>query len=139
MEVLDGLGPYFLMFGKAPNLPLQNKLDLGNEKEKIDRIGELQKLEKIREKIPKWVEKHQNNQKLKYDKGREEIKFEVGEKILLKNPLQQGKFNLKFLGPFEILKQISNKNYLIKYPIRGKMQEEIVHVRRMRKFNEQNN
>jgi hypothetical protein len=53
--------------------------------------------------------------KIEYDKNRNEIKIDVGDKVLIKNHvLRKGKLSPKWLGPYEILSLEENENVLIK-------------------------
>lgn len=77
---LNSLSPYYLVFGQTPNLPIDNKLDLKGKH--IDRIGSLKKVNDLREKIPKLIEKTQKAMKGQYDKSHANVSFSTGEKIL---------------------------------------------------------
>jgi transposase InsO family protein len=52
--------------------------------------------------------------KKQYDKTARPIKFKVGDKVMLKNPLVKGKFSKIWLGPYEIIEINSPVNVTIK-------------------------
>lgn len=135
MESLKGLSPFYLMFGQSPNLPSPLTYQSNDKESRIDKIN---KLIKIRESIPKLIEKSNEKMKARYDRNRINVHYEPGEKVLIENPQKQGKFHKKYLGPYEIKSKLSNENYVIEQLVRGKPSNEIVHVRRLRKFIERN-
>ena len=128
-----GLSPYYILFGQEPILPIN--LKLGNIPEKLNRNEQIDNLGKIRSEIQTLIHKTQTNNKKYYDKTHREISFEEGEEVLVTNPVPDiGKFSEKFKGPFKIIKKISPLNYIVRIPMRGEMSDEILHVRRLKKY-----
>ena len=81
--------------------------------------------------------KNQEKNKKSYNKNKTEIEFETGEKVLIKNPIQDlGKFSKKYKGPFEIIKKLSPLNYVVRIELRNGLSDEIIHVRRLKKYTE---
>jgi hypothetical protein len=68
--------------------------------------------------------------KIGYDKNRNEIKIDVGDKVFIKNHVRKGKLSPKWLGPYEILSLEENENVLIK---RGR-REVRLHKNELKKY-----
>ena len=73
--------------------------------------------------------------KITYDKGAKLIEFNQGDKVLVLHPFKENKLQAKYMGPYEVIKHISEVDYLIS--TLGKMKEQhICHVNHLKPFME---
>ncbi len=70
MESLNWLSPHFLMFVQEPNVPVDKKLNIPQQETYAKRENQLSKLKKIRDKVPKFLERAAGKMKASYDKNR---------------------------------------------------------------------
>lgn len=71
----------------------------------------------------------------RYNANRHDIKFKIGEQILIKNPLKTGKLDKIWLGPYNIVEKHSEQLFVIE---RENGRNEIAHTERMKKFRQRN-
>lgn len=142
-----GYSPSYLMFGyemRTPAVWVAPRLDfvIGEEEEEIrDRVVLVEKkLAEVREIARLRSDERKKKAKQRYD-GRVHFKrkFEVGEKVLLKDVVPQGKFSDKWLGPFVILSvnkngtyHLTGKNSLrLKHAVNGDLLKTFVEAEKM--------
>lgn len=128
------LSPFYLLHGIEANQPIDNKLTTENDQFNLTKS--LKQLQKIRETIPKIIEKEQAIQKKIYDLKHKEIIFTPGQKVLIKfnfnEQNQSKKLANKYRGPFTIIEKLSDVNYKVELILRGKKTIDIIHVQRMK-------
>ncbi|CAF1017288.1 unnamed protein product [Brachionus calyciflorus] len=125
----------------APNVIVFGKL----MKSSFDRLCGIDRTsvnqdENFVEKIQDKMRKSQENQKRQYDsKVRDQIKFNIGDLVILVNsrqrPGQERSFEPKFIGPYKILEQVTDVNFKI-VDVNNQKSTLVVHYNRMRKYNE---
>ena len=135
-----GYTPAELTFGRKLNLPIDTLL--GKYKEGSGDIDTYHK--NLCEKLDRSVknalsvqERTDNSKKLYHDRHQLDVKFNVDDLVLLySEPKPTGgrakKLMAKFTGPHRVIEVLSNLNYKIEEVKGGKQQ--IVHVRRLLKF-----
>lgn len=97
-----------LQDGCLPEDPPQNLIDYINGfRLRLYRAGEL-----ARQKL----QRSQGKMKVRYDKQAESRQFNPGDSVLILLPLVESPFQAKFSGPFSVVRQVSDLNYLIKTP-----------------------
>ena len=82
----------------------------------------------------KNLERAQITQKAGYDKKTKPFRFyNVGDEVLVREmACVPGKFNLRFRGPYQITKKMSDHNYLVKNLEFPNRQERVMHVDRIK-------
>ena len=127
---LNGLSPFYLFFGKTPNLPIDNEIQIQENEE--DRCEELDKLNEIRTSIPKIMEEIQKKYKIYYDKKHMKEEFKKDDYVLIQKPFHHiKKLHNNYFGPFKIIKKLTPLNYIID----KNGNSEIIHIRRLKRFN----
>lgn len=112
--------PFYMMYGREAFLPIDEIEDFPEEggenieKEILERRSELIKLEEKREEIRKVIEESQSKRKEKHDQGVKQVKFEIGDEVLMKNEQRSHKFSSKWKGPYTIHKNIGKGAYKLK-------------------------
>lgn len=97
-----------LQDGCLPEEPPRNLIDYVNGfRLKLYRAGELAK-EKLK--------CSQKKMKLRYDRQAELREFTPGDRVLALLPLVSSPFQAKYCGPFNVLRKVSDLNYLIETP-----------------------
>lgn len=132
------VSPFYLLHGIEASQPIDNKLT--TEDELFDFTKALKQLQKIRDTIPKIVEKEQAVQKKQYDISHKNINFKPGQKVLIKFDFNEKdkskKLANKYRGPFTIIEKISDVNYKVDLILKGKKTIDIIHVQRIKPFYE---
>ena len=118
--------PFEVMYCRKVNLP--NSLNLNNDIPYVQSVAEGLKL---REEIKSEIDQSQEKQKYYYDKGRKESSFEVGDLVMLNNPVAK-KLESKWTGPYKIIDKTSNLNVKISLPNSSRTHG-IVHISRLKK------
>ena len=71
--------------------------------------------------------------KLRYDEGKVQRCFEVGDEVLVFLPSEKSLFHARFEGPFEITEKLSELNYRISTPSR-KQKSRVVHINQIKLY-----
>jgi ribosomal protein L21E len=128
--------PFFLFFRRLPVLPNDIKLNFKYEVTGDDALMYIRKRMQAQRLARIHLFKAQAKQKFHYNLGTIETKYEVGDWVLLKAPPMAGKFINRWNGPFQITKNYSKVNYEIENLEDKKQKRIIVHVNRIKKFNQ---
>ncbi|KZS10738.1 Uncharacterized protein APZ42_024709 [Daphnia magna] len=136
--------PFFLLYGREAVLPID--VALGNNPEKDLDVGDYSdrartlttNLSAIREKVKKRMAIVQSRQKKRYDRRRRQVKFTVGDPVLVYRPIQKKgratKFLHRYFGPYRIVRRVSDLNYIVE-PLYGKKKnQDCVHVSHLKPF-----
>ncbi|KAK4516119.1 uncharacterized protein ATC70_011082 [Mucor velutinosus] len=134
-NTVTGYSPSYLLYGyefRTPAVWVSPRLDYveGEEeelKERIELIGD--KLHGVREKAREYSDERKAKAKIRYDANAHFIRqYEVGEQVLLKNPIQDSKFGDKWEGPYKVVQfnkssgtyHLTGKNSLrLKHAVNG--------------------
>uniref|UniRef100_A0A2S2NH65 Retrotransposable element Tf2 protein type 1 n=1 Tax=Schizaphis graminum TaxID=13262 RepID=A0A2S2NH65_SCHGA len=127
-----GYTPFYLVHGYEPISIFDIAIIPSNLNHST--IIEIQKLNSIREKLPNILQKAFEKQKCYADRGKKDIDFYVGEKVLVKINVRKDKFADRYEGPYTILKKINPVTYLIEIDKNGKKQAEKKHVQQIKKY-----
>ncbi|XP_053294792.1 uncharacterized protein LOC128455141 [Pleuronectes platessa] len=101
-----------LQDGCLPEDPPPNLKDyVSGFRLKLYRAGELAKQK---------LQKSQGKMKQRYDQRAEARQFNPGDRVLTLLPLVDSPFQAKYSGPFSVVRQVSDLNYLIETPGRRK-------------------
>jgi len=114
--------PFFLNTGREPTIPI----DFLPIKRNAPTAGAEEFTKALKEELERAkqsIKKAQQTQKKYADDKRTDIKFEVGDKVYLstdglqiKNASKSNKFNPKHIGPYKIIKKISDWAYELELP-----------------------
>jgi ribosomal protein L21E len=130
------LSPFYLLHGIEANQPLDNKLI--SDDDSFNYTKTFEQLQKVRETIPKIIEKEQAIQKSQYDKKHKNIEFTTGQKVLIKFDLNVSshskKLANKYRGPFTIIEKLTDVSYKVELILNGKTTIDVIHVQRMKPF-----
>ena len=137
-----GYSPYYLCFGKEPLTPLDLKLPVSKEfnthKEIVKYLHDNTRV--AREEAKENIESQQRKSKDRYDQKATNIKFDVGDLVMIKNGVKRAgkakKLQPKFTGPFKLVEKLSEVTFRVKN--RGDKKGTVIHVNRMKKFFERN-
>ena len=93
-------------------------------------------LERIREIAFQNSQKHHEINKHYYDLKHKQVTFKEGDQVLIenKNYITRKKLDPVMIGPFEIIKKLSDISYVIQYNKKGKT-DDIFHVSKLRPYN----
>jgi ribosomal protein L21E len=128
--------PFFLFFGRLPVLPNDIKLNFKYEVTGDDALMYTKKWMQAQRLARIHLFKAQEKQKFHYNLGTVATMYEVGDWVLLKAPPMAGKFINRCNGPYQITKSYSKVNYEIENLQDKKQKRIIVHVNRIKKFNQ---
>ncbi|MDI9312849.1 MAG: DDE-type integrase/transposase/recombinase, partial [Limnohabitans sp.] len=131
--------PFYILYGRNPVLPydLLNGVKI-TEYKNLEEYKNLinTKWPELRDLVKNNILQAQNKYREQGNKKRKEHAFFKGQKVMVYNPAKKvgltDKFLLKWHGPFTLLKQTSNNNFLVDF---GKKQD-IVHVEKLKPFRE---
>jgi len=101
-----------------------------------DILNELVQLNNIRDELPKLLEEKFIKNKKYYDLHKKMIKFQPGEKALVKVENKSSKFMYRYSGPFKIIRQISDVTYVVEIIKNGQIVNDYKHVSQLKKFKE---
>jgi hypothetical protein len=109
------VSPAYLVFG-IEDTYIEAQLRITSELS-TSRKEELETLMSIRNTVPAILHSNFEIYAENYNKGRKNVEYEIGDKILLKNDTKN-KLEPKFSGPYEIIDKISSTVYIIQLPDR---------------------
>lgn len=128
-----GFTPAELVYGRNLRTPLTILKDRweGTEKENEETvIGYVFKIINTLRKYQEIAKQNEEQKKIKnktyYDRKSKERKYEVGDRVLIMNP-SEGKFSIKWKGPGEVIKQISDTNYLVRCFKNNNFEDKVYH------------
>ena len=122
--------PFYLLFGREPSLAIDIEKPLRYRAIESENNIISQQWHNALKIAKLHLLKAQKKQKAYYDKNCLRTKFNINDQVLLKLHDMPGKFNMKWDGPFLIIKHISDLNYKILNVQTN--QSSIVHVNRLK-------
>jgi len=141
-----GFTPFYLLYGREARIPLDLALGvsadglLPEEEASLPHDKRLVRtLQKARQTVNLRMEHVKMKQKERYDEGRREVKFSIGDLVLIYKPIRKvgksDKLLHRWLGPYRVIKETTPVNYEVKL-CSGKGKSDIVHVCRMKPFHQ---
>ena len=133
-----GATPFELMFGRKPQLPEDVMYSIPSSTDTTsENYADLLKdrLSDAYQRVNRYMEGQQRNQKKYYDRGQRGKPYAVGDIVLLHEPaVQRGnsrKFHRPWKGPFKIVKVISSCVYRIQH-CKHSRRRKVVHFNRLK-------
>ncbi|CAF3703503.1 unnamed protein product, partial [Adineta steineri] len=108
--------PFEMMHGRQVILPFdqQNEIiSLTQDPEHSQKI--IDYLEKLTEEARKNILKCQQQYKTRYDLNRQELTIKINDLVLVKTKNQRNKFDIRYEGPFRIIKQLGVKTFIVQH------------------------
>ena len=133
--------PFYLTYGREAILPIdeiEESLEVENiELSTLKRIYEIVNLEEKREETLEVIGESQDKQKERYDKKVKEVRFLIGDQVLLKDAAKEkqwsGKLTPKWKGPYEVHEEIGKNAYKIKNED-GRILKAPTNVKQLKKY-----
>ncbi|KAK7588127.1 hypothetical protein V9T40_005372 [Parthenolecanium corni] len=126
--------PFYLIHGYNKKSLLENKLKIVEPPSAEPRLDEISDVEKIRDEIPKLIEKNAMRNKQYYDKNKLPSIFHPNSLVLVRQAKNLAQTKSKFDGPYRVVEKLGDLTYLIK--IEDKIEQ--IHVRRLIEYNQRN-
>nr|XP_045603076.1 uncharacterized protein LOC123761177 [Procambarus clarkii] len=133
-----GISPFEMIYGHSVRGPLEVARDHWLDKETNEDAVDWLSTNKGRlfsawEMATRTLESTQKTTKSRYDKRTKQRDFLVGDLVLVCTPTVTGSLSARFVGPYQVLKKVTNHNYLLNTPDRRK-KETLVHVNMIKKY-----
>ena len=135
--------PFFMVYGREAILPIDdnNQDEEISEKESLlKRTYEIINLKERRNDVLDIIEETQEKQKKRHDERIEEDKFEIGDKVLLKDTAKEkqwsGKLSQKWKGPYYIHQVIGKGAYKLR-DMNGRVLKAARNIKHLKKYYDQ--
>ena len=135
--------PFFMVYGREAILPIDdnNQDEEISEKDSLlKRTYEIINLKEKRNEVLDIIEGTQEKQKKRHDEKIEEDKFEIGDKVLLKDTAKEkqwsGKLSQKWKGPYYIHQVIGKGAYKLR-DMNGRVLKAARNIKHLKKYYDQ--
>ncbi|XP_069163371.1 uncharacterized protein [Procambarus clarkii] len=133
-----GISPFEMIFGHSVRGPLEvardHWLDAETNEDIVDWLSTTKgRLFSAWEMATRTLESTQRTIKSRYDRRTKQREFQVGDLVLVCTPTITGSLSARFVGPYPVVKKVTNLNYLLSTPDRRK-KETLVHVNMIKKY-----
>jgi len=108
--------PFEMMHGRKATLPFdqQNEIiTLTQDPEHSQKIKDY--LKKLTEEARKNILKCQQQYKTRYDLNRQDLSLKINDLVLVKTRNIRNKFDIRYEGPFKIIKQLESKTFIVQH------------------------
>jgi hypothetical protein len=108
--------PFEMMHGRQAVLPFDQQqalISVTHDPEHGKKIKDY--LEKLTEEARKNILKSQQQYKTRYDLHRQELSLKIDDLILVKTRCMRNKFDIRYEGPFRIIKQLGSKTFIVQH------------------------
>jgi hypothetical protein len=108
--------PFEMMHGRQAILPFDQQqalISVTQDPEQSKKIKDY--LEKLTNEARKNILKSQQQYKTRYDSNRQELSLRINDLVLVKTRNARNKFDIRYEGPFKIIKQIGNKTFIVQH------------------------
>ncbi|GFU79865.1 hypothetical protein TNCV_577451 [Trichonephila clavipes] len=133
-----GFSPAELVHGKNLRTPVMLLYEKLTEEEHVessvvDYVFELiNRMKRCQELAILHMEDAKQKQKLWYDRRTVKRQFQLGELVLVIAPSRPNKLSVQWIGPGEIVQQLSETNYVVKFPEKDKTH--VYHVNMLKPY-----
>ena len=108
--------PFEMMHGRQATLPFDQQqvlISLTQDSEHGRKLKDY--LEKLTGEARKNILKSQQQYKTRYDLHRQELTLKINDLILVKTRNARNKFDIRYEGPFRIIKQLGSKTFIVQH------------------------
>jgi hypothetical protein len=108
--------PFVMMYGRTPVLPSDFQDDnatLSYDPEHSNKLIEF--LSTLSEQAKQNIIRNQQQYKQRYDLNRADPSYKIGDLVLVKALNIRHKFDLRYEGPFRIIKEITPKTFIVQH------------------------
>src|SRR2546421_9832893 len=135
--------PFFMVYGREAILPIDDynqDREISEKESLLKRIYEIINLKERRNEVLDTIERSQEKQKQRHDERINEDKFEIGDKILLKDAAKEkqwsGKLSQKWKGPYYIHQVIGKGAYKLR-DMDGRILKATRNIKHLKKYFDQ--
>jgi hypothetical protein len=108
--------PFEMMYGRTPVLPFDhqdNNVTLSYDPEHTKKLNHY--LSSLNEQAKSTITQNQEQYKQRYDTHRSNPSYNTGDLVLVKTLNIRYKFDIRYEGPFRIIKQITPKTFIVQH------------------------
>ena len=134
-----GFSPFELVFGHhigSPLYHLYESLSGPASKNKLDFTHFARKVKEFQKQAEGNLQKAQANMKERFDRTAKLTQFNEGDMCLVYLPTPGAPLSPRFRGPFEVLKKLSDLNYVISTP-EARKKSKVVHINLMKQYHQE--
>jgi len=116
IHTTTGLIPFEMMYGRSPILPFdQQKPIITLTQDPEHTIKLKQYLSSLTERAKMNILQKQKKYKERYDRYRTNPTYKINDLVLIKTLNRRNKFDIRYEGPFRIIKQLGTKTFIVKH------------------------
>lgn len=135
-QEVTGMSPFSLVYNREPVLPVDMELLPPTTCKEAQEIVE--RINKTRKEVSKRVLQAQSKQKQRFDTGRSNTDYKVGELVKVFIPVRSvgrsTKLTHRWFGNYKVIKKLSDNNYIVQIKRGNKIIEDIAHVTKMKRY-----
>ena len=108
--------PFEMMYGRFPVLPFDHQDDnvtLSYDSTHVNKLNHF--LSELNERDKINILRNQQRYKQRYDINRSDPSYNIGDLVLVKALNSCHKFDVRYEGPFRIIKQLTSKTYIVQH------------------------
>jgi hypothetical protein len=108
--------PFEMMHGRQATLPFDQQqalISFTQDPEHGQKIKDY--LDKLAKEAQKNIQKSQKQYKARYDLHRQELVLKINDLVLVKTRNVRNKFDIRYEGPFRIIKQLGSKTFIVQH------------------------
>jgi hypothetical protein len=108
--------PFEMMHGRPAILPFDQQQALISFTQDPEHCQKIKiYLEKLTEEARKNILKNQRQYKTRYDSHRQDLSLKINDLVLVKTRNARNKFDIRYEGPFKIIKQLGIKTFIVQH------------------------
>jgi hypothetical protein len=108
--------PFEMMHGRRAILPFDQQheiISLTQDPEYSRKTKDY--LERLAKEARENILKNQRQYKTRYDLHRQDLSLKINDLVLVKTPNARNKFDIRYEGPFKIIKQLGIKTFIVQH------------------------
>ncbi|CAF4193297.1 unnamed protein product [Rotaria magnacalcarata] len=108
--------PFDIMYGRSPLLPFDYHNGMVSLPSETTYVHELNKyLSMITNNARHHILNQQTKYKIRYDSNRSNPDYKIGDIVLIKNIHTRHKFDIRYEGPYRIIRKLASKTYIVQH------------------------